>query len=81
MRMNRLTDIDRIGAHLNSQCNFANHVTRVGTNDAAALNLAVAVGFVHRFVRQIGAPLNFQLDEERASSTCSQFGFFNTLPG
>jgi hypothetical protein len=44
VRVNGLTDVHRIGAHLNGQCDLANHVARMRTNDSAAQNLAVAVG-------------------------------------
>ena len=41
--VNRFTDVHRVSAHLDGQCNLADHVTRVGADHAAAENLAVAV--------------------------------------
>ena len=43
MRVNSLADIDCIGAHLNGQCNIANHVASMGADHAAAQDFAVAV--------------------------------------
>ena len=50
MRMNRLADVHRVRTHLNRQGNFANHVTRVRANHAAAQDLAVAMSFGWRGV-------------------------------
>jgi hypothetical protein len=44
-RVNRLADIHRIRAHLDDQCNLANHVARVGADHAATQDLAVALCF------------------------------------
>ena len=44
MRVNRLADIQSIRTHLNGQRNLADHVARMGADDAAAQNFAVAVG-------------------------------------
>jgi hypothetical protein len=43
--MNRLADVHRVCAHLNSQRDLANHVARVRSDHAAAQNLAVAMRF------------------------------------
>ena len=43
VRVNRLTNIHRISAHLYRQCNLANHVACMRADDAATQNLAVAV--------------------------------------
>jgi hypothetical protein len=42
VRVNRLTDIHRISAHLNRQCNLTDHVACMRADDAAAQYLAVA---------------------------------------
>ncbi len=42
MRVNRLADVHRVCAHLDGQRDLAQHVARVGTDDAAAQNFAVA---------------------------------------
>ena len=44
MRVNRLADVHCIRAHLDRQCDLADHVARMGADHAAAENLAVAVG-------------------------------------
>lgn len=36
VRMNGFTDVDRVGTHLDSQRDFTNHVTGMGTDNAAA---------------------------------------------
>ena len=43
VRVNGLADVDRVCAHFNRQRNLANHVARVGTDHAAAQDLAVAM--------------------------------------
>ena len=43
VRMYGFTDVDRVGAHFYGQSNLAEHVARVGADDAAAQDLAVAV--------------------------------------
>ena len=53
MRVNRLTDVHGIRAHLNRQRNHADHVARVRADPAAAEDLAVAVG--------VGAAFKFLL--------------------
>ena len=45
MRVDRLADVHRICAHLNRQCNFADHVAGMRADHAAAKNFAVTVGF------------------------------------
>ena len=42
MRVNRLADVHRVRAHLDSQCDLANHVARMRADDATAQNFAVA---------------------------------------
>ena len=42
VRVNRLTDVHRVRAHLDSQRDLANHVARMRADDAAAQYLAVA---------------------------------------
>ena len=42
VRVNRLTDIHCVCAHLNGQRNLANHVARMRADHAAAQDLAVA---------------------------------------
>ena len=44
VRVNRLTNIHCISAHLYRQCNLADHVACMRADDAAAQNLAVAMG-------------------------------------
>ena len=39
-----LANVHAVRPHLNSQCNLADHVARVGADHAAAQDLAVAVG-------------------------------------
>ena len=43
VRVNRLTNIHCISAHLYRQCNLADHVACMRADDAAAQNLAVAM--------------------------------------
>ena len=47
MRMDRQADIRCVRAHLDGQCNLPDHVAGMGTDQAAAQDLAVAlaVGF------------------------------------
>jgi hypothetical protein len=54
VRVNRLADIDRVGAHFNGQRNLADHVACVGADDAAAQNLAVAVRLRAVVKQQLG---------------------------
>ena len=54
MRVNRLTNIYRIRAHLNGQCDLADHVARMGADHAAAQDFAVAVGFRAVIKQQLG---------------------------
>ena len=42
VRVNRLTNVHRIRAHLDSQCDLADHVARMRADHAAAQDLAVA---------------------------------------
>ncbi len=44
MRVDGLADVHGVGAHLNRQRDLADHVARMGSDHAAAQNLAVAVG-------------------------------------
>ena len=53
--MNRLADIDRVGAHLDGKGHLADHVAGVRADDAAAQNFPVAV--------RIGAVIEQQLGE------------------
>ena len=52
--VNRLADVDRVGAHLDRQGHFADHVARVGADHATAQNLAVAVCFGRVIKQQLG---------------------------
>ena len=45
MRVDRLTDVQRIGAHFDGQRHLTDHVARVCADHAAAQDLAVAMGF------------------------------------
>ena len=45
MGVDGFTNIHRIRPHLNRQRNLANHVARMGADDAAAQDFAVAVRF------------------------------------
>ena len=45
MRVNRLSDIHRVCTHLDGQRHCTDHVARVGADNAAAQDFAVAVGF------------------------------------
>ena len=44
VRMNRLADIDRVGAHLDRQRHLADHVASVRADHAATQDLPVAMG-------------------------------------
>ena len=44
VRVNRLAYVHGVCAHLNSQRNLTNHVTRVHADHAAVQDLAVAMG-------------------------------------
>ena len=61
MRVDRLADVHRVRAHLNGQRDLAQHITRVGADDAAAQALAVAMGFravvEQEFGETLGAPV------------------------
>ena len=54
MRMDRLADIDRVGAHLDRQRHFADHVAGVCADHAAAHDLAVAVRLGAVIEQQLG---------------------------
>ena len=54
MRMNRLPDVHRVRAHLDRQRDLADHVARVRADDAAAEDLAVAVGLGGIIEQQLG---------------------------
>ena len=54
VRVNRFADIHGIGTHFYRQGNLANHVARVGTDNAAAQNLAVAVRLGRIVKQQLG---------------------------
>jgi len=61
MRMNRLADIDGVGAHLDRQCEFADQVAGVRADDTAAddpVGVAVEEQFGEPFVPSVrdGAP-------------------------
>ena len=57
MRVNRLADVYRVGAHLDGQRNLANHVARVGADHAAAKDLAVAMRRFGIVKQQLGNAL------------------------
>ena len=57
MRVNRLADIDRVGAHFYRQGDLADHVAGVGADHAAAQDLAVAVRFGAVVEQQLGETL------------------------
>ena len=42
--MDGLANVHRVGAHLDGQCDLADHVARMRANHAAAQDLAMAVG-------------------------------------
>ena len=50
-------DVDGVGAHLDGQRNLADHVAGVGTDDAAAQDLAVAVCLRRIIKQQFGEAL------------------------
>ena len=54
VRVNDLADVHRVCAHLDGQCNLANHVPRMRADHAAAQDLAVAVGFRAVVKQQLG---------------------------
>ena len=54
MWVNRFADIDGIRAHFNCKGHFANHVTRMRADHAAAQDFAVAVGFWRVVKQQLG---------------------------
>ncbi len=45
VRVDGLADVHRVGAHLDGQGDLTDHVAGMGADDAAAQDLAVAVGF------------------------------------
>jgi hypothetical protein len=55
MRVDGLADVDSVGTHLDGQGDLADHVACVGTDDATAQDLAVAV--------RLGAVVEQQLGE------------------
>ena len=57
VRVDGLADVHRVGAHFDGQGDLANHVARVGAHDAAAQNLAVAMGFGRVVEQQLGVAL------------------------
>ncbi len=54
MGVDGFADVDGIGAHFDGECNFTDHVAGVGADDAAAQNLAVAMGFGGIIEQQLG---------------------------
>ena len=54
VRVNRLTNIHCISAHLYRQCNLANHVARVGADDAAAQDTAMTMRFFGIIKQEFG---------------------------
>ena len=52
--VNGFANVHCVSAHLNGQCDFANHVARMGANDAAAQDLAVTVRFGRIVEQQFG---------------------------
>ena len=56
MRMDRLANIHRVGAHFNGQRYLANHVTGMRADHAAAQNLAVSVRLRAVIKQQLGDP-------------------------
>ncbi len=54
VRVDGLADIDRIRAHFNRQRNFADHVTGMGADHAAAQDFAVAVCLGRIIKQQLG---------------------------
>jgi hypothetical protein len=52
--MDGLADIDRVGAHLDRQRDLADHVARMGADDAAAQDPAVPVGLGRIVEQQLG---------------------------
>ena len=57
VRVYGFADVHRVGAHLYGQRNFAQHVARVGADDAAALDLAVAMSFRAVVKQELGKAL------------------------
>ena len=57
VRVNRLADVHRVGAHLDGQSDFADQVARVGADDAAAQDLAVTMGFRAVVEQELGEAL------------------------
>jgi hypothetical protein len=54
VRMYGFANVHRVCAHLDGQRDFANQVARVGADDAAAQNLAVAMRFGAVVKQQLG---------------------------
>ena len=54
-------DVHRVGAHFDGQSDFANQVARVGADDAAAQDLAVAVASMAVSQSSFGAVVKQQL--------------------
>ena len=44
VRVNGFADVDGVGAHLNGECNFTNHVARMRADHTAAQDFSVAMG-------------------------------------
>ena len=57
VRMDRLADVHRVGAHLDGQRDLADHVAGVRADDAAAEDLAVAVRLGRVIEQQLGEAL------------------------
>ena len=54
VRVNGLADVHRVGAHLDGQCDFTNHVAGVGADHATAQNPAVTMRFFAVVKQQLG---------------------------
>ena len=57
VRVDGLADVHRVGAHFDGQSDLANHVACMGAHDAAAQNLAVAMGLGRVVEQQLGVAL------------------------
>ena len=80
MRVNRFADVHCIGAHLDRQGDFTNHVTGVGADDATAQDLAVAVGFGAIVKQQFGNTFVAAIGDGAARGCPGKRPFLTLMP-
>ncbi len=64
VRMDGFANVYRVCAHLYSQSHFANQVACIGADDAAAQNLAMAMGFGAVVEQQLGQALGAAVGDD-----------------